>query len=106
MAKFTTKQYLPTGRYRSFYHIYAELKYGGKVCGSVEEGSGAGEQEWEVRFMVHRPLNFVTKESPCKWKWVKLKKKFSSIADAKSWLNDPKVKGQILRDLNLYFLID
>jgi hypothetical protein len=87
MAKqFTFKDHHPTGRYRSFDHMYTEIKFEKMQCGTIHELEGFNN--WSISFMIKRPAAEITPASPCSFKHVTLKHKPQTLAEAKSWLKE------------------
>ena len=83
MKKFTFKTHHPTGRYRSFDHDYHDIKYNKVVVGSI-----ANELPHKISLQVMKDDIMEDGSPNCKWKWIKLKKEFTSVEEAKKFLND------------------
>ena len=80
--KFTFKTEHPTGRYRAFNCCYHYIKLKKKQVGSISD-----ESPHEIRLMVIK-LDIMEDGNPnCTWKWITLKNKFTSLDEAKKFLN-------------------
>jgi len=78
MLKFTFKTVKPTGRYHSFEPSEHVIKVDGKEVGSIADDNS------RIRLMVRKDP---TKEDPAPFRWVLLKYRPESLADAKEFLN-------------------
>lgn len=97
LPKFTFKTTKPTGKYRAFDSAYHEIKFQKQICGSITD-----QQPHQIRFQVLKTEDELAKESNCVWKWVTLKKQFSTISEVKNWLNHNR--GLIHKQLQLHFI--
>lgn len=90
--KFTFKTEQPTGRYRSFFSASHDIKLGGVVCGSIDD-----ETPHTVKFMKWKDDIMEDGNPNCQWKWVRLKRKFSSVFEAKEFVkeNSEEIQSQI-----------
>lgn len=79
--KFTVKTNKPTGKWRAFQNASHDIKFGGHVCGSIQDDS-----PHSVRFMVTKEDIMEDGNQNCVWRWIKIKKEFSSVKDAKAWV--------------------
>jgi len=95
---FTFKDNQPTGRWRSFGNLQIDVKFGGKVCGSIHE---ILSNEWKIMLMVKLPESEVTPQKPCPWKWVTLKHRPTSKVEAKVFLK-AHCEG-LMKQFDLYF---
>lgn len=80
--KFTFKTHKPTGRYKSFYSAFHDIKYKKIKIGSIDD-----KFPHTIRLMVIKADIMEDGNSNCKWKWISLVKKSNSIAEAKEFLN-------------------
>lgn len=80
--KFTFKTEHPTGRYRSFYPSYHHIK-----LKKIEVGSIDDREPHSIRLMIVKSDEDKKIEPNCEWKWVTLRAKFTSISEAKEFLN-------------------
>lgn len=94
-TKFTFKTGKPTGRYRSFFTTNTDIKIKGKIVGLI-----LGEN-FTIGFMKIKEDIMEDGNKNCPWKWVYLKKKSSSLEEAKEWLNS--VSDNIVAKYNLYY---
>lgn len=82
MKKFTFKTTKPTGRYKSFYEPYHEIKLKGDVVENIDSIT------YKIRLMVMKDgLSIVDDNPNCDWKWITLARNSTSLNDAKEWLN-------------------
>lgn len=86
MKKFTFKTEQPTGRYRSFYAPYHIIKCNKKEVGSIE--SNSLQDEFKIQLRVMKKDIMEDNNPNCKWKNIRFKKVFSSLQEAKDWLNN------------------
>ncbi len=88
VATFTFKKGpTPTGL-SAVAHPYSDtdIKLRGKIVGMIGSPSHmAGRPHWDVRLMVKK---HATPDSPCDWKWVFLKGKHETEADARQWVKE------------------
>lgn len=82
MKKFTFKTEHPTGRYRSFEKDLHIVKYN-----KVEVGTISDDKPCHVKLRVIKGDILEDGNVNCEWKWVTLKKDFSSVQEAKDFLN-------------------
>jgi len=95
--QFTFKDQHPTGRYRSFEHMYSEIKFKKKQCGTINELGGFNN--WSISFMIKKEPTIA---QPAPFKHVTLKYKPNSLAEAKEWL---KERTQLIQNqLDLYYM--
>jgi len=96
-TKFTFKTKKSTGRGSPFYpdHHYIEIK--GRECGSIDDKS-----PHRIRFMVEKKDINEDGNPNCKWKWIMLTKKSTSLSEAKEFLNS--AFDIILAKYNLHFI--
>lgn len=81
---FTFKTTKPTGRYKSFYQSYHEIKYNKKMCGTIK-----GRPPHGVGFMVIKKDIMEDKNPNCEWKWCFLKTpEFQNVKEAKKWVKE------------------
>jgi hypothetical protein len=81
--KFTFKTEHPTGRYRSFESDHHIVKFNKVEVGSILDG-----HPFTIRLMVVKQDINEDKNPNCSWKWIRVKKEFESLVEAKTWLND------------------
>lgn len=93
MKKFTFKTNKPTGRFRCFGTASHTIKYNKIDVGRIVD------KEWKVKFMVVKSDILEDGNPNCKWKWITLKKEFTSLDEAKIFLNDHVT--EILAKFNL-----
>jgi hypothetical protein len=88
---FTFKTEHPTGRYRSFYPDIHYIKHNKKVVGKISD-----KAPYVIRLIVEKTEE-ERKNSNCSWKWIKIKRQFASINEAKEWLktNHDKIVSQV-----------
>jgi len=93
--KITFKEHKPTGRYRSFYHSYWDIKLKKKVCGHIHRNDNG---EFTIMLSVKKEK---TQEDPCSFRNAKLKAKFKTIEETKEFLiNNTEA---IMKQFDLYF---
>jgi hypothetical protein len=90
MAKFTFKMHRETGLRAVAYRPNSDIKIKGVVVGSIREGT--------IRLMVKRER---TEDDPAVFRWVTLKKRFSSDAEAREFLRGVGVEA-VMRAHDLY----
>lgn len=95
--KFTFKTTKPTGKYRSFQNSQHDIKLNGGVCGSIQD-----ENPHIVRFMKIKNNVLEDGNPNCVWMWVRIKKDFSSIKEAKEWVIENS--EQLQKQINLFIL--
>lgn len=94
MANFTFKTEKSTGRYRSFYPDTVYIKHNKKVVGMFDE-------DFNIRLMIEKKDINENGNPNCSWKWITLKKKSSSLDEAKSFLKENYSK--IVELYNLHY---
>lgn len=77
MSAFTFKLHRPTGRYRAFENSHADIKQGGKVCGSISEQR---DGQWKIGITVK------SEKHHCGWKWVFMKATFPDYDTGKHYV--------------------
>ena len=83
--KFTFKTEKATGKYRSFEPDIHLIKYNKIEIGTIDDSA-----PYTIRLQVIKK-DIQEDENPnCSWKWIKLKKQFNSLPEAKIWLNENK----------------
>lgn len=97
MPKFTFKTEKSTGAWGSFYPDTIHVKLYGYEVGYIDDTS-----PHKIRLQVKRNSEEITKESPSPFKWIKLKKEFSSIAEAKEHINKPETQKFIFDSFEIY----
>ncbi len=80
--KFTFKTTKPTGRYKSFYSPYHEIKLNKKVVGNISDA------DFQIGLMVYKNDIMEDGNPNCSWKWIWLKHKSETLELAKTFLND------------------
>jgi hypothetical protein len=102
IKKFTFKYHRPTGRYRSFKTEYHDIKFKGKICGSISESNNwtlaNRDERISIKFMVK------SNEEKCGWKWITLAAKFSNTWNAKEFLN--RNVEVFFKKYDLFFITD
>lgn len=93
--KFTFKEHKPTGRYKSFYNSYWDIKLKKKACGHIHRND---DGEFTITLSIKKEK---TKEDPCSFRNAKLKAKFSTIEETKNFLEQNTNK--IIELYDLYF---
>ncbi len=93
---FTFKDNNPTGRFRSFDHMYADIKLKSKICGAIHET----DDGYIVRFMVKDS----DPNNRSGFKWIHLKGKHATKMDAKTWVKDRTTL--ITKQFDLFFTED
>ena len=89
--KFTFKKHIATGMYRSFELDNTDIKMDRKVVGTISE-SRDYDDRYGISFMIKKEK---TKSLPAPFKWVRLKKRFGSENDARTFVrenNDVMIK--------------
>lgn len=82
MAKFTFKTEKSTGRYRSFYPDHHHIKYNKVEIGFIDD-----KYPHKIRMRIMKDETH-TDSSPSEWMWLRFKKEFETIQEAKDWLNE------------------
>lgn len=80
--KFTFKTNKPTGKYKSFYLPYHDIKLNKVKVGSIEH-----KPPHTINLMVIKQDINEDKNPNCVWKRVRLERYFKSLDEAKEWLN-------------------
>jgi hypothetical protein len=84
--KFTYKKDIPTGRFRSFELEHHDIKLKKKVIGHIYEDREC--HKFHIQIAVNKK-DIITSTNPnCTWKWVFLKKEFSSANEAREFLDN------------------
>ena len=86
MKNFTFKTEKSTVRYASFYPDIYNIKYNGIEVGTIES-----EKPYTIKLQVLKTetdFKKVSNNHNCDWKWIRLKKEFQSVVEAKQWLKD------------------
>lgn len=94
--KFTFKTTKPTGKYKSFGTSIHDIKLNKKIVGTIRDS-----EPYYVSFMVVKKDINEDKNINCSWKWIRLKKEFSSLEEAKDFINFRII--DILEKYNLYY---
>lgn len=81
MSKFTFKINKSTGQYRSFYPDNVDIKLNKKLVGHIGTKNLSGP--WQVSLAIKKEK---TNGDPADFKWIYLKKEYSSINEAKEML--------------------
>lgn len=79
--KFTFKTEKPTGRFKIFSSTSHFIKLKKKEVGHIVNKS------WEIRLAVVKDDINEDGNPNCKWRWVTLEKKSTTLQEAKDWLN-------------------
>lgn len=79
---FTFKTERRTGPYRSFFPNTYRIKYHKKQVGNITDS-----EPHKIRLMVIKKDIMEDGNSNCEWKWITLKKDFTSVDEAKIFLN-------------------
>jgi len=80
--KFTFKTTKPTGRYRSFESALHDIKLNKKIVGSILD-----KVPYTIGFTINKKDIMENGNPNCCWRWVRLKKEFTSLQEAKDFLN-------------------
>jgi len=91
---FTFKTIKPTGKWKSFDPSQHDIKLNKKKVGRIED------KTWDIYFSVIKKDIMEDGNLNCKWKNIKLKKKSSSLQEAKDFVN--KYFKEIAENYNLY----
>lgn len=94
--KFTFKTNEPTGRYRSFYRPTYYIKLKRKEVGYI-----GSDKPHIIRLQIIKKDIMEDGNPNCSWRWMKLKKTFDSIDEAKVFLNEHV--DEIVSKFNLYY---
>ena len=95
---FTYKKHRHSGRYRSFEPEFHDIKLKAKKVGYIAEPAHfSKEQGYGISFAVKKDP---TREQPAPFKWVSVKKRFSSVEDAKAFLVEHF--DELIKELDLY----
>jgi hypothetical protein len=84
--KFTFKTEKSTGRYRSFYPDSHIIKLNKKQCGIIEESDF--KTAYRIWLAVEKENINEDNNSNSTWKNIKFKKEFTSLQEAKDFLNE------------------
>lgn len=93
--KFTFKKTIHTGKYRSFELDNTAIKLGGRVVGYIAE-IRESTPPYRVSFAIKREK---TKENPCSFKWIHLKKRFANENEARELIKRNEEEIQKKYDL-------
>lgn len=94
---FTFKTEHPTGRYRSFDHDTHDIKHNKQVVGEIVHGA-----PFTIRLMVEKSKEELKTKPNCSWRWIKVKKEFASLDEAKQWLKTNH--DQIIKQVKLHHI--
>lgn len=81
--KFTFKHDKPTGSYKSFFTSNIDIKQNGNEVGYMTT-----ERPITVKLKVVKKDITEDGNPNCVWKWMRIKKEFESVDEAKEWLNE------------------
>ena len=81
--KFTFKTTKAIGKFRSFGSTLINIKLKKKLVGSI-----LTEKPYLVSFMVNKQDIYEDNNPNCVWKWIRLKKEFRSVDEAKEFVNN------------------
>lgn len=83
--RITIKANRPTGRFKSFYDSYIDIKCDGEIIGSIEN-------EVPHKIRLHAIKKDINEDGNlnCKWRWKTVKASFNNIAEVKKYVNDNK----------------
>jgi hypothetical protein len=95
VKKFTFKTTQPTGRYRSFDRASHDIKLGGVVVGFIEPTA-----PYKARLMATKKDINEDGNPNCPWKWVRLKREFGSVQEAKDTIR--AASAQIQAEITIY----
>jgi hypothetical protein len=98
--KFTFKTDKPTGRYRSFSEDQVHIKFNKAKVGEIYPVGRYFTDGCKIRLMVEKENINEDNNPNCSWKNIFLKKSFSTIEEAKIWLN--KIIEYILKKYKLH----
>jgi hypothetical protein len=85
--KFTFKTERPTGKWKSFDVNRHLIKFNKKECGSISETFSL-TPIFKIHLTVEKQDIMEDKNPNCTWKGIKFKKEFSSLREAKDFLNE------------------
>lgn len=85
--KFTFKINRPTGKWKSFDYTTVDVKLDGKRVGTISENRIYSTQ-WKISFHIEKKDIMEDGNPNCTWRNIFLANKFSSIEEAKNWLNE------------------
>ncbi len=97
--KFTFKTEKPTGSYRSFFPNLHYIKWNKKEVGDIDD-----KNPHTIRLKVYKSDINEDGNPNCLWKWIKFKKQFESVQDAKEWLNSPEILEAIQTKFRLKYI--
>lgn len=80
--KFIFKTDKPTGKWKAFQKDVHNIKLNGCEIGTIDD-----ESPHKVRLMVIKKDINEDGTPNCDWKWITLRAKFTSVSEAKEWLN-------------------
>lgn len=97
--KFTFKTEKPTGRYRSFDVDTHHIKLKKKKVGYINDKFRSEDGKFSISLAVSKAI---TPESSAPFKWIKLKKEFDTLDEAKIFLNEPVNFKFLTKHIKLY----
>lgn len=100
MKKFTFKTEQPTGQWSSFYSPTHLIKYNKKVCGNLSGDNLASDRNVKIRLSIIKKDINEDNNPNCTWRWIQFKKVFTTLQEAKNWLNENREK--IFSQFELY----
>jgi len=80
---FTFKTDKPTGKYKSFSDPYHHIRIKRKDVGSIDHN-----HPYRIRLMVTKKDIMEDGNPNCDWRWVVIKRQFTSMEEAKMFLNE------------------
>lgn len=100
--KFTFKKNVFTGKYSAFFPTWTDIKYDKKVVGTIT--CDESKDEFTIKFAVYKEND--TPKDNCAFKWIKMKKKFDSELEARTFVNREDVRDMLHSKYSLYSLED
>ena len=97
MAKFTFKKTIHEGRYRSFELDHTTIKLQGREVGYIQEERESGL--FRISFAVKKEK---TEKYPAPFRWVHLKKRSKTEADARELIKRGEAEIQRIYDLHQF----
>ena len=83
MAKFTFKTDKPTGQWKWLDSNTNHIKLNGNPVGEIEDSNPV-----KIRLMIIKSDILEDGNANCDWKWITLNRNFTSLDEAKIWLNE------------------
>jgi len=83
MAKFTFKTDKPTGKWKWLDSNTNHIKLNGNSVGEIVDSNPV-----RVRLMIIKDDILEDGNANCDWKWITLNRNFTSLDEAKIWLNE------------------